>query len=120
MPTLSVFRTNEISKALWLLVGVMPVSMSMCIVGIVAVGILSRTNIIHLQHIPTLRAPFNWAITGHLFESISVLILTSWEEIRGSTYREPNSDMGISGVAGTTSILLFASRLDDNRVLQCA
>jgi hypothetical protein len=37
-----------------------------------------------------------------------------------STYSEPNGDMGISGVAGTTSILLIPSRLDDNGVLERA
>jgi hypothetical protein len=72
---LSVFRTNEISEGLWLaFIVVDPVSMCIVTVVIMAVGILGWANIIHFQHITTLRAPFNWAIPGHLCESPSEII----------------------------------------------
>jgi hypothetical protein len=69
---LSVFRTNKISEGLWLaFIVVDPVSMCIVTVVVMAVGILGWANIIHLQHITTLRASFNWAISGHLCESLS-------------------------------------------------
>jgi hypothetical protein len=52
MPKLSVFRTNKIGKGLWLaFVVVHPVSMCIVAVVIMAVGIFSRTNIIHSGHL---------------------------------------------------------------------
>lgn len=82
-------------------------------------GIFLRTNILHLKDVAALWAALDWAVARHLFtQSVPVLeySLASW----GRTYRKPDSDMRVSGVAGAASILLVTERLDDNRIVKRA
>ena len=67
MPNLSVFRTNEISKGLWLAFVVVE-SVPMCVVTVVimAMGVFCWPDILHLQDIATFRASFDRAVAGHL------------------------------------------------------
>jgi hypothetical protein len=60
---LSVFRSNEIGKGFRLFVSVVCI---MAMTMVVSMGILLRTDVIHLEDVATLWAAFDGAITGHL------------------------------------------------------
>ena len=77
----SIFRLDEVSHGLWILVGCwMVVSMAVIVVG---VGVFSRADEVHLVDTTTFRAALYWAVTGD---------------------GKPESVMGVSGIASATEV----------------
>jgi hypothetical protein len=89
------------------------------VVVVVGVGILLRTDVLHLQDVTTLWAALNWAVARHLYFRLNSLHMVE-KSITERTYSEPDGNVGISGVASAASVLFFAERLDDNRVIERA
>lgn len=111
---LSVLWANEVGKRLRLLVVVVAISV---VVVVVVVWVISWADVLHLEDVAALWAALNWAIAGHLPMLLDTI--TRCAAAKG-TYGEPNSDVGVSWVAGATSVLLVTKRLDNNWVVERA
>lgn len=120
IPTsLSVLRADEIREGLGLLVAVAVA----VVVVVVVMGVSLGADVLHLQDVAALRAALDRAVTGHLDgEELGDCTISHTAPCSrgGRTYREPDGDVGIGGIAGAASVLLIAEGLDDDGVIKCA
>jgi hypothetical protein len=122
MSNLSVFGFDEISEGLGLgFVVVKTIVMSiMAVAVVVSMRIFRWANIFHLQHVSALWAALNRTIFRHLYSFLLENSPIQYKKLSVETYSEPNCNVGISGIASATSILLFTGRLDNDRVIERA
>lgn len=130
---LSVFRLDKVGERLGLALVVVVVTvcgdsqqlhllsskhlLARTVVVVVVMGILGGANIIHLEDIAALWASLNRSVSSHLNRTLSMLAGKGafFDEV---TYGEPDNVMRVGRDTGATSILLLASRLDNDGVVK--
>ena len=116
MTGLSVLRADEIREGLGFLDAV---AVAVVIVMAVVVGVSLGANVLHLQDISAFRAALDGTVARHL-DCISEQCFAEEVARAGGTYREPDSDVRVSGIPCAASILLIAEGLDHDRVVERA